>query len=95
MKKRSCLTECGNSRSRILRALRDVGLETAARVLDLRRLQWRNVDFVNRCLTFGKDKTRAGSRPHDSALTPRALETLKFWAEAFPDREIRSFRFPA
>ena len=87
------LEECGNSRSRILRPFVVLALETAARYGTLRRLQWRNVDFANRCLTFGKDKTRAGSG-RTIPLTPRALETLKFWAESFPDPKPDHFVFP-
>ncbi len=87
------LAECGNSRSRVLRPFVTVAIETAARYGTIRRLQWRNVDFQNRCLTFGKDKTRAGSG-RTIPLTPRALETLAFWAQSFPDRELDHYVFP-
>lgn len=86
------LEECGLSRSRILRPFVVLAIETAARYGTLRRLQWKNIDFANRCLTFGKDKTRAGSG-RTIPLTPRALETLKFWAESFPDRKPDHFVF--
>jgi hypothetical protein len=46
---------------------------------------------VNRCVTFGKDKTRASGRT--IPLTPRALETLRFWAESFPDRQSDHYVF--
>lgn len=87
------LDECGNSRSRILRPFVTLAIETAARYGTIRRLQWRNVDFENRRLTFGKDKTRAGTN-RTIPLMPRALETLRFWAESFPDRKPEHYVFP-
>ena len=87
------LAECGKSRSRILRPFVMLAIETAARYGTIRRLQWRNVDFTDRCLTFGKDKTRAGSG-RTIPLTPRALETLAFWAQSFPDRQPDHYVFP-
>jgi integrase len=86
------LAECGKSRSRILRPFVTLAIETAARYGTIRHLQWRNVDFANRCLTFGKDKTRAGTG-RTIPLLPRALETLKFWAESFPGRLPRVLCF--
>ncbi len=91
---RVLLAACRRSRSRVLLPFITLALETGARYGTLRRLQWRNVDFANRCLTFGKDKTRAGSG-RTIPLTPRALETLKFWAESFPAREPEHFVFPS
>jgi integrase len=88
------LAECGNSRSRILRPFVTLAIESAARYGTIRRLQWKNVDFPNRCLTFGKDKTRSGSG-RTIPLTTRALETLRFWAQSFPDREIDHYVFPS
>jgi integrase len=87
------LEECGFSRSRILRPFVVLALETAARYGTLRRLQWKNADFANRCLTFGKDKTRSGSN-RTIPLTPRAFETLRFWSDSFPDRKPDHFVFP-
>lgn len=87
------LAECGASRSRILRPFVTLAIETAARYGTIRRLQWANVDFPNRCLTFGKDKTRAGSG-RTIPLTPRALETLTFWAQSFPSRQPDHYVFP-
>ncbi|HXS94178.1 MAG TPA: site-specific integrase [Candidatus Limnocylindrales bacterium] len=87
------LAECGNSRSRLLLPFVVLAIETAARYGTVRRLQWRNVDFAHRCLTFGKDKTRAGSN-RTVPLTPRALETLTFWAQQFPERRPEHFVFP-
>jgi integrase len=87
------LGECRNSRSRILLPFVTLALETGARYSTIRRLQWQNVDFENRRLEFGKDKTRAGTN-RTIPLMPRALETLKFWAESFPDRQPDHYVFP-
>jgi len=55
------LLECGRSVSRALLPFVTLVLETGARYNTIRTLQWGNVDFVNRCLKFGKDKTAAGT----------------------------------
>jgi len=86
------LAECGKSRSRLLLPFVVTAIETAARYGTIRRLQWKNVDFENRCLTFGKDKTRAGSG-RTIPLTARAVETLSFWSQSFPAREPDHFVF--
>jgi integrase len=87
------LAECGKSRSRLLLPFVVLALETGARYGTLRRLQWCNVDFENRSLSFGKDKTAAGSG-RTIPLTPRAAETLAFWAQSFPDRKPTHYVFP-
>ncbi len=86
------LAECGRSRSRALLPFVTLALECGARSGTLFRLQWRNVDFENRCLTFGRDKTRAGAG-RTIPLTTRAVETLAFWAQSFPDRRLEHFVF--
>lgn len=91
---KALLSACAESRSPVLLPFVTLALETAARYGTIRRLQWGNVDFASRCLTFGKDKTRAGSG-RTIPLTPRALEMLRFWAERFPNREPGHFVFPA
>lgn len=90
----SLLEECANSRSRVLLPFVVVALETAARSGTIRRLQWGNIDFENRCLTFGRDKTRSGSG-RTIPLTARAMETLLFWAQTFPDHKPGHFVFPS
>lgn len=88
------LEECRASRSRNLAPFVVVTLETGSRYGTVRRLQWENIDFANECLTFGRDKTRAGSG-RTIPLTQRALETLRFWAERFPDRRPEHYVFPS
>ena len=83
---RSLLVECGRSPSRALLHFVVLALETGARYNTIRTLQWGNIDFVNRCLKFGKDKTASGTG-RTIPLNQRAMETLKFWAEQFPARQ--------
>jgi len=58
---RLLLNECGQSRSRLLLPFVTLALETGARFNTIRILQWRNVNFADRCLKFGHDKTAAGT----------------------------------
>lgn len=88
------LLECGKSRSRILLPFVVLALETGARYNTVRTLQWGNVDIANRSLKFGKDKTAAGTG-RIVPLNQRAVETLKFWAEQFPNRLAEHYVFPA
>lgn len=87
------LCECGRSRSRILLPFVTLALETGARFNTIRTLQWSNIDFANRCLRFGKDKTSAGTG-RTVPLNQRALESLKFWAHRFPNRHPEHYVFP-
>ncbi len=88
------LLECGRSASRILLPFVLLSLETGARYNTIRTLQWGNIDFVNRCLKFGKDKTASGTG-RTVPLSQRAIETLKFWAHQFPERQPAHFVFPS
>jgi integrase len=88
------LLECSRSRSRILHPFVLLALETGARYNTIRTLRWANIDFANRCLKFGKDKTAAGTG-RTVPLSRRALETLKFWAQQFPARQPQHYVFPA
>jgi integrase len=88
------LRECSKSRSRILLPFVVLALETGARYNTIRTLQWGNIDFANRCLRFGKDKTEAGTN-RIVPLNQRAHETLRFWAQQFPNRLPEHYVFPA
>jgi integrase len=89
---RALLDACGKSRSRSLLPFVVLALETGARKNTVRTLQWKNIDFVNRCLQFGKDKTSAGTG-RIIPLNQRAMATLTFWAERFPDRKPDHYVF--
>ncbi len=88
------LAECAASRSRALLPFVTLALETGARYSTIRNLQWANVDFVGRRLMIGKDKTAAGTG-RTIPLLPRALQTLVFWSEQFPDRKPTDYVFPS
>jgi len=90
---KALLQACSLSRSRSLLPFVTLALETGARYNVVRMLQWRNIDFKNRCLQFGKDKTPAGTG-RIVPLSPRAMATLEFWASEFPDRKPEHFVFP-
>lgn len=88
------LLECGRSVSRALFPFVALALETGARYNTIRTLQWGNIDFANRCLKFGKDKTASGTG-RTIPLNQRAIETLKFWAQQFPNRQPAHSVFPS
>jgi integrase len=88
------LTECNRSRSRALFPFVTLAIETGARKNVIRTLRWKWIDFPNRCIQFGRDKTPAGTG-RVIPLNQRALEVLKMWAEQFPDRQADHFVFPA
>jgi integrase len=52
------------------------------------------VDFENRCLKWGKDKTAAGTG-RVIPLSQRAMAALTFWATHFPERKPEHYVFPA
>ncbi len=88
------LLECGRSRSRILLPFVVLALNTGARFNTIRMLKWNNIDFANRCLKFGHDKTEAGSN-RTVPLNQRAVTTLTFWAQQFPNRQPTHYIFPS
>jgi integrase len=89
---KALLEACGKSRSRSLLPLVVLAIETGARFNTLRTLQWKNLDFGERTLRFGKDKTKAGTG-RIVPLNQRAIATLTFWASNFPDRKPADFVF--
>jgi integrase len=86
------LEECGRSVSRVLLPFVTLTLETGARYNTIRTLQWGNIDFTNRCLKFGRDKTAAGTG-RKIPLNQRAIYTLAFWAQEFANRQSSHFVF--
>jgi integrase len=88
------LQACGKSRSRSLVPFVTLAIETGARYGVIRTLQWGYVDFENRCLKWGKDKTAAGTG-RVIPLSQRAMSALSFWATHFPERKPEHFVFPA
>jgi integrase len=70
-----------------------LAIETGARFGVIRTLQWGSVDFENRCLRWGKDKTASGTG-RIIPLNQRAMAALGFWATHFPAREPEHYVFP-
>jgi integrase len=91
---RALLEACGKSRSRSLLPFVSLAIDTGARFNVIRTLQWANVNFADRCVQFGKDKTPSGTG-RIIPLNARAMATLTFWASNFPDREPEHYVFPA
>jgi integrase len=91
---RALLVACGKSRSRSLLPFVTLLIETGARYNTVRTLRWKNIDFDNRCLQFGKDKTANGSGRF-VPLNPRATSILGFWATNFPGRKPEHYVFPS
>jgi integrase len=89
---RALLDACAKSRSRSLLPFVVLTLETGARKNTVRTLQWKNIDFENRCLKFGKDKTASGTG-RVIPLNQRAMATLTFWASRFPGRQPEHYVF--
>jgi integrase len=88
------LQACANSRSRSLVPFVILAIETGARYGVIRTLQWGSVDFDNRCLKWGKDKTAAGTG-RVIPLSLRAMAALSFWATHYPERKPEHYVFPA
>jgi integrase len=88
------LQACSRSRSRSLVPFVTLAIETGARYGVIRTLQWGAVDFDNRCLKWGKDKTASGTG-RVTPLSQRAMAALGFWAAQFPDRKPEHYVFAA
>jgi integrase len=88
------LKACIQSRSRSLVPFVTLAIETGARYGTIRTLLWGHVDFENRCLRWGKDKTEAGTG-RIVPLSQRAAAALSFWATHFPERKPEHYVFPA
>ncbi len=88
------LKGCAQSRSRSLVPFVTLAIETGARYGTIRTLLWGNVDFEDRCLRWGKDKTAAGTG-RIIPLSQRAVAALSFWSTYFPERKPEHYVFPA
>lgn len=88
------LKACAQSRSRSLVTFVTLALETGARYGTIRTLQWGSVDFENRCLKWGKDKTPSGTG-RLVPLSQKAIAALSFWVTHFPNRRPEEYVFPS
>lgn len=89
---KSLLTACAVSRSRSLLPMVELAIETGARYGVIKTLKWKNVDFDQECLRWGKDKTDEG---RVVPLSKRAIIVLQFWVGQFPDRQPEHYVFPS
>jgi integrase len=87
------LSACLQSRSRCLYTAVMVALNTGMRYSEIRLLQWKQLDFLNRFLTVGKSKTGAGTG-RVIPLNARILSVLEVWAANFPQRQPNHYVFP-
>lgn len=89
---RALLEACGKSRLRSLLPFITMLIETGARYNTVRTLQWKNIDFANRCLKFGKNKTASGSG-RIIPLNSRAVTMLSFGLQAFRTESLNTMSF--
>jgi integrase len=87
------LSACLKSRSRCLYPAVMVALNTGMRYSEIRLLQWKQLDFVNRFITVGKSKTQTGTG-RVIPLKGQILGVMQMWAANFPDREPGHYVFP-
>src|SRR5262245_8302979 len=84
---------CLQSRSRSLYPAVMLALNTGMRYSEIRRLQWKQVDFAAKVLTVGKSKTPTGTG-RAIPLNARILSVLEMWAAQFPNRQPNHYVFP-
>lgn len=87
------LEACRCRRSRALLPVVTLALHTGMRRGEIQSLRWQQIDFLNRTLTVGATKTKAGTG-RVIPLNKRALMTLQTWATNFPQREPEHCVFP-
>ena len=87
------LDACRERRSRALLPVVTLALHTGMRRGEIQSLRWRQIDFLNRTVTVGTPKTKAGTG-RVIPLNERALLTLQSWATSFPERQPDHFVFP-
>lgn len=90
----SMLTAAKKSRSLSLYPALVVLLNTGLRVSELRTLQWRQIDLLERFLTVGRSKTRGGEG-RVVPLNHEALAALVQWRKSFDNPLPSHFVFPS
>jgi integrase len=89
---RRLLDACRERRSRALLPVVTLALHTGMRRNEIQSLRWCQVDFLNRTLTVGTTKTKAGTG-RVIPLNERPLMTLQAWATNIPERKPDHFVF--
>jgi integrase len=88
------LTAAKKSRSKSLYPALVILLNTGMRVTELRMLQWRQVNLLERCLTVGRCKT-PGGEGRMIPLNQDAFKTLVEWRAQFDNPLPDHFVFPS
>lgn len=86
------LAECRKADSACYAAVM-LALNTTMRKDELRKLQWLQIDFMNRTLTVGKSKTEAG-QGRVIPLNPDAFKAILEWQARFPEAKPEHYVFP-
>jgi len=71
-----------------------VGLNTAMRRDEVRKLHWHQVNLIDRVLTVGKGKNRE-STGRRIPLNSATIAVLEMWRARFPDAKPEHYIFPA
>jgi len=82
------------SRSRSLFPSLIIYVHTGVRGAELRKMKWRQVDFIRRTITVGKSKTRGGEG-RVVPLNEEAFEIMVEWHSRFPDQQPDHYVFPS
>ena len=88
------LATCLESRSRGLYPSVVLALNTGMRSVELRWLQWKQIDLCARSIRVGRSKTTAGAG-RTIPLNRRALDAITDWAAKFQEREPGHYVFPS
>jgi integrase len=87
------LEVCRESRSRSLYPFVVLTAETGSRRGTVEKVRWRDIDFFNRCVQWGADKTKSGTG-RIVPLNEVAMRCLTEWASNFPNRKPEHYVFP-
>lgn len=86
------LAECKKADSACYTAVM-LALHTTCRKDAIRKLQWRQINWLNRTLTVGRDKTEAG-KGRIIPLNTDAFRAMLEWQAKFPDAKLEHYIFP-
>jgi integrase len=88
------LLACAKSSSQAIYAAVKLAIYTGMRSAELKRVQWKHVDFEAAILTVGKSKTEAGSG-REIHLNRNAVVLLQQRQEIFPGAKGEHYVFPS
>lgn len=88
------LAACKASRSRALYPAFMLSLHTGVRSVELRSLQWQNVDLIERTIRVGRSKTQGGEG-RVIPLSDAAYGVVREWRTQFPGAKPLHYVFPS